>query len=401
MRAALRASLALSIAAAPIAHAEPPSALSLRLNDLSKLFETGERTVRLPCGVYTVSETIKLPSNANLGGSGPCTILKASPSLKPNADWSDFARPPYPVNLIANANWRDGNSNIRLHDLTLDGAGVRGNAHLATFYKSSGVLVERVRFLGDGTIKVQDGVSFVASSDYRVLRNYCFNIANACFDQWRGSRNFIIDNNEVDGNWVTDYPILVNGLSGDAPEMATHDGIVSRNRIRNAKSFGITVTGLYNAEETFRGVVRQISIERNFIKGVRDFYGIRVGDGSLVRISRNSISDIGRDCIRIGAQKGHLSSTSFVLASNNTCSGANVKRTADVDAISVVNGADNTVLIDNSVSGSAQRYSVLVDSSVRATKIVPGKMDAGRVGMMSPLPPGTLVYGRRGDSAAP
>jgi hypothetical protein len=344
---------------------------------------SGNKKVVFPCGTYLVASAITLPSKTEIAGAGPCTIIKESASMAQNSSWSDFSSAPYPKNIFANADWAAGNTNIYLHDITLDGTAGPNNTHLASFYRSSDIVVERVRFIGDGSTDIQDGVSFPFSSNYKVLHNYCYNIANACYDQWRGSHDFVIADNIADGNGILDYPILVNGLNSSVPDTVTYNGTITGNVIINAKSFGINTTGLYDVTGTVRGIVKNITITGNVIRGVTDFYGIRVGDSANVVVSGNVIENTGRDCIRIGAQIGHTSSTSNTTVSNNICKNANTVASATVDAITVANAADHTSLLNNTVSGTAQRWSVSIESGTEYTTLLVGPMEAGTSGLIN------------------
>jgi hypothetical protein len=374
---------------------KPTSELvSLRVTTMSEVYEISAfpgRKLLIPCGTFIAERVIDLPSNTEIEGAGPCTILKMAGSMKPNINW--FRVPGIktaPRNIFSNADFISGNTNIHIHDLTLDGTDSAGNAHLASFYNTSQMIVERIRFIGSGTSTVQDGVSFVHSEKYKVAASFGYNMANACYDQWDGVHDFVIVGNVCDGQGRTLYGILVNGLDSNRTRNISHHGVINSNELINLSDMGINVSGLWNLSQSAPdyGEVKSIRILNNTISNVRKFYGIRVADGRNILLRDNTINNVGRNGLRIGSQ--YRGVTSCVDATENKIINSN-RASVSEDAIRIVNNADRVRLRSNIVLNGGHRFAVRIDDGVTETTVEPGSMTRGDLGFISDGGRGTTI----------
>jgi hypothetical protein len=295
--------------------------------------------LQLPCGVFEVQAAVQLGSGTRVQGAGHCTVLKMARSMPPATLHAMFVPKASKTLRAIFTNRLPGDSNIIVRDLTLDGAASPGNAHLISFYRASNVLVEGVRFLGAGSDAVQDGVSMIASSDYVVRRNTCSKIRNACYDQWDGSERFEISDNVVEGGDLLTYGILINGISTAYTDATTSNFTVRGNRISAVRHLGIGAYGLCSPDMSLCGVVTDGVIERNEINGVREYYGIWVGNARRVTVTGNTIRDAKREAIRVASQNSGGQTGGVAVRANaifgsgggpGITIGTNVDRTSDV-----------------------------------------------------------------------
>jgi hypothetical protein len=359
---------------------------------INRAIGSGGNTIIFPCGTFVVAETLALPSNTEVSGSGLCTIIKLSKNVGYNPNWAFMPRTEswrsdnLPANVFANSNFRDGNSNIRIRDLVIDaseGTGGARRVHLIGFYKTSDVEIEGLRFIGSGTPDIQDAIAMVNVSDYVIKNNYSINTWNACYDQWDGSHDFRIENNVCDGGGIAASGILINGLSSAHRTNTTFNGIVTQNEIRHVRNCGIYVGGLWNEsrENPVYGVVANIRVENNSVAEISRFHGIIVSDGHDIAVRNNKIANVAREGIRVGSQfRGR---TENILIARNSVQQAGVAGVPD-DAIKITNGAQSVTLAANIVGKGQHRYAVSIDPGTFTTTLdqQDGTMASGTAGVV-------------------
>jgi hypothetical protein len=355
---------------------------------IARAVADGGRKVIFPCGVFLIGQAVRLPSHTEIAGAGPCTVLKLTENIQGNNNWADMPAlrrgRTMPSNIFTNADFLRGNEDIKIHDFVLDGSsgtGGRTIVHLLAFYKLKGAVIERLTFIGSGTSDIQDGVAFIASSNYVVANNYVFDVWNACFDQWDGSHDFKIEKNFCDGNGKAHGGIFVNGLDSMHASKTTYNGSIVANVILRVQNAGVYVAGLWNESKitpTY-GVVRNINVERNIIKEVSAFHGIIISDGDGITVTSNKVLHVAHQGIRVGSQ--FRGATSSILVKDNLIEDASRAPVKD-DAIRVTNEARNVTISGNVVGPGAHGCAIGIDANVSDARISyeTGIMYAGSTG---------------------
>lgn len=373
----------------------------------------GPRKVTFPCGTFLISQNLGLPSDTEIAGAGTCTIIKLATTTAPNPVYGTL--PPSPYKLVTAFSNRDvaGNTRISIHDLTIDSTlGLRaGNiGHLVFFSDSSRVEVRNVRGLGNPN-STQDAFAFVRSYSYTVAGNYATGMANACYDQWDGVHDFVIEGNTCEGAGRVGYGIIVNGIgaspttgSSSVPNVS-YNGRISNNIIRAAFVIGLSAYGLCSTSVTPQvcGTVHHITINDNTIEDIlgdkmggtayagKAYFGIKV-DGTDMVVSKNTVRRTYRSGIAVGTPGV---TTARVTVADNTFVDANMGAASTTapttaDAIAIGSASSDVVLQKNNVSGTLHRYALRIDSGVMNASICPGTMAAGTAGLISDLGTGTM-----------
>lgn len=334
---------------------------------------TAGKTAVLPCGTYLITTSIRMANGASLDGQG-CATLKASASLAVNSDFLTVPGASGTMkNLVANASV-SGNSNIVVKNVILDGTLAPSSTYLTYFYKASGVQFNGNRCVGPGTANVQDCVAFVQSANYTVRENRCSGVAGVCYDQWDGSHDFEITDNQADGTGTgLSYGIRVNGISTANTANTTYNGVVKGNIIRTTTQTGIWIGGFYNSGNTTYGAVTDVVATGNVVD-TSALYGIWVSDGRRNSITGNIVKNIASHGIRVGSQLS--GTTDRTTVANNIVVNANTA-SAGAHAIVVATGASNTILTGNQVEGTMQGYSVALGTGTTNSTLICGRMAAG------------------------
>jgi hypothetical protein len=58
-----------------------PTGLSDSAKAIADAIGAGNRKIKFPCGTYLILSPIRVPDNTDLEGSGPCTVIKSTPTL--------------------------------------------------------------------------------------------------------------------------------------------------------------------------------------------------------------------------------------------------------------------------------------------------------------------------------
>ncbi len=357
---------------------------------------TGNRKVVFPCGTFLVSSVLALPSNTELAGSGPCTTIKASASMAFNPQYANWYGGTTTTgrNIFANANFAGTDHDIYVHDFNAD-ATLWSSAdvfHIGTFSSANHVVVERIRFFGGGSISSSNALSFIGQSyQYTVKDNYAQGTSNACFDQWDGVHDFLLEGNFCEGDGYVLNGIQVNGLVSGLPAGSPAIGRISYdfriigNSVRDTASSPISIRGLCLGATC--GEVRNGEIVGNIVNGVSPagalVPGIFVGDGSDIGVGFNEVSNMRGPCA-IAAGQIAASVTRNITISNNTCFNINTLGAGGTtdNAIYVGTSADapdGVSVVGNTVRNGNYSYAIRVLSGTNV-KVIPGNMTAGSSG---------------------
>ncbi|NPU84517.1 MAG: hypothetical protein HPY65_08500 [Syntrophaceae bacterium] len=275
--------------------------------DLTKLTKlvNGKHIIRLPSGLYHISETIVLPSNTILEGAGPNTILKA-------------ASPFFGQRFITSLNERNGGKNILLRSFR-----VIFNIPIQKG-DSSGILrFENVNDLQINNISMTldtkyYGIDLSANIQNAVIENNMIEnrgqggavmVRNGIQQTNMESRNIIIRNNALKSH--CDEPLAVFGWMASVRNVT----IQANNIECEGSSFGISAFGIDTLGHT--GKLSDVTIHKNIIAGgTRGAIGIK-GGATSITASDNKIIHTAGDGIFIHAGGSGLPMVRGVFIRNN------------------------------------------------------------------------------------
>lgn len=355
---------------------------------------TGGRKVAIPCGTFLLASVVALSSNTELVGSGSCTTLKASASMANNPRYAEWYGGTLTTgkNIVSNEHFAGTDHDIYVHDFATDGTLVTsGTMHHITFASASNVRVERVKFLGAGDAYNQNATAFIGESHhYTVKDNYAEGTMNACFDQWDGAHDFLIEGNTCEGGGYVLNGVQVNGISSGSPRIgrSSHDFRIIGNEVRDTEGTPISIRGL--CVGAVCGSVDHGEVIGNTVDGVSaggaKVPGILVGDGSDIGVGFNAIKNTRGSCIVVAGELA-ASVTRNVVVANTTCQNVNTAGAGGTtdNGIYVGNSADapaGVSVIGNTIRGGNYSYAIRVFSSSTNVNIVPGNMTAGTSGMI-------------------
>ena len=345
-------------------------------------------SVRLTCGSFYVSNAVLLPSNSDLGGSGPCTQLISTSSLVHNPQWTAVGATAV-YDIISNNAFIAGNSNIHLHDMSVLIQSPPGNETIANFYNTTGVTVDHLYCVGDGSSSSADCTEFEASSYYIVSHNIASGLANACYDQFAGSSNFTIADNVCNGTIsLTRYGVIVNGIAsipgGAYTAETSHDFTVTGNQISNILDYGIYVGGL--SASSVNGLIRGAVVTGNTIASVGDWC-ILITNGSDVVASGNHCYNPGQYGIVVESVPSATNTINHVILANNTVSNASSSSSGTYDAIYVGITASDVSIDNNTIIGTTHRWAVNVAAAntLISIKETTNQLAAGAAGQINDL----------------
>jgi hypothetical protein len=348
---------------------------------------TGNRRVVFPCGDFLLKASINIPSNTEIRGSGPCTRIKTAADMAAASSYLAQWLPPairIMRSAFSNADPTHGNSNILIHDLTIDStSGVKpGLVHQISFHNVHYVSIKNVTFLGGGVPSSNDATSFTNSDHYVLQHNRCIGMSNACFDQWGGVHDLIIASNFVDNALATSSAsngILVNGVSpppldgGPRRPMTSYNVAIANNQIESA-AVGINVTGL--CSDNICGQVAHVYILANRLKDINRFHGIIIAEATDAAAVRNVLDGVGAHGISVGRHAGGAASTGVVLAENTIRDAGRI--VSNRDAISLEADASIGTLLDgNIVEGNTHARGIRIAKGNVSVTIAPGSMSRG------------------------
>lgn len=354
------------------------------------------RTAVLPCGTYKLGATVRMASGAVLDGQG-CATLTASASMTANPIWGSIPGASAGARMMISNMDATGNSNITVRGVSLNGDNIPLPAHLMAFYKVTGAVVENSRCSMTTATGAIDCTAFVQSSKYRVSGNTASGMANACYDQWDGVTDFIVENNVCDGGGNLVYGVLVNGLSTANTTNDTWRGIVRSNFVKGTMDAAIWIGGLCGGSPVQCGTVNEMIVEGNVIDGggytaaglQKAIRGVLVSDGVRNRVSGNIIKNLGGPGIYVYSQNATAGATDRTIVDRNHL--ANVAIDPTAQAISVHLQSTNTVVSGNVVDGGGYNYPIYLATGVTGTVLSCGRMTAGTSGTIANTSTGAKI----------
>jgi len=303
-------------------------------------------------GTYLINDCLRLPSNFEMYGQGAATVIKAKSTLPLCSIGPDGGR-----HMLINADTTNGNSNIYVHDLKLDGTAVTHNAfHIARFHKS-----DSIRFSNNITTGADDGIALTNSTNWKVDDNTILNFYNGGLDTWWGSTGGQFVDNVLDGTGGSGATgILVTGEATDFSAATTSQIRVHGNYIANTDS-GIWLQGAH-------GLSNWNVVTGNTIKNMGTFSGIRLSEANNNIVCNNTIDGVGTIGIQIQGE-GLGGSQNDNLICHNRISGitAGAGQNAGIKFDDPVgDSSQNNLVIGNVVAGSAHAWSLWF-ANTRAT----------------------------------
>lgn len=355
---------------------------------IQNAISTGNRKVKFPCGTYLIESVVNLPSNVAIEGQGDCTIIKMSATISPNANQVPG------VNGVrssfTNADYTSGNSGISIHDLTIDATAVPNLNQPVNFYKGSNLKVNRVTFLGSLYVSTTL-LGAINSFDFDYSHNRFIYTNNAqtgsegaCIAAWDGPHDFIITDNDCDGGSIVGYGIQINGLSSILAFNTAYNGVIANNLVRNTRTFGIDVSGLWNGSVVTPvfGKVKNISIIGNNVVNVVGNNCFRIAEGDNISV----VGNLARDCNWSGYSiaSANAGVTTNVTLSDNIAENVNMALGA-FDAVNIGNGGNIDTLSGISISnmriaGTNHRYGINIHGGATRTFLNGASIDQGTSG---------------------
>ena len=300
-------------------------------------------------------------------GSATTPVLVQSFDIANDETWNEVHIPR--VIHMVSATPTQAVHDVGVHRLTFRTPNVNRTAsatNIVSFYGATDVDVGGNYFFGNATTCAksggwctQDATAMLASSRYLIHDNHASGFFNACFDNWSGNHDFALVDNACDADGK--YGILVNGLSSpaDSHPLTTSDGLVVHNRVANASAAGMLIAGLANKEADFEGLDKDIYVIDNEITGAG--LGLRLATGEALAAIGNTISGAKGTAIDIRDELAKAN-TRNVLVAYNDIDQCNAGQHADADCITISLATSDVYLLNNTVTGSKQRYTVAISN---------------------------------------
>jgi len=343
---------------------------------------SANKKVWAPCGTYLIDIPIQVPSTTDISGLGPCTVFKVSSTLTPDTSVAFGTL----RHVFRNIDYTAGNTDIYIHDLAIDntsGPTTGAHIHALGFYKVTRAGVYNITITSASGKLMDDGTAFVASKEYYVRNNKIYGTINACIDQWEGVTDFDVSGNVCDGLNLANYGIVVSGFGTNAVAFTSQRGSISNNVVKNFPGVGIWLQGGWNGVSgggATYGLVKNIEVVGNNISSVDGYHGIDLTDASNNSIVANTIENIGRNAVVVSSEKSGAS-TNNVIATNaiSSCNAA----AAGEPCILLTPYAHYNTLSDNTIAGTAQTYSIVINGGATGNVIRGGVTPVGTIGDVS------------------
>ncbi len=337
---------------------------------------------KLPCGTFLIDAPLIARSGSDIGGSGACTVLQISPSLATDTS-AQFGTLRH---VVTNSDYTSGNTDIYVHDLAIDntsGPTTGAHIHALGFYKVTRAGVYNITITSASGKLMDDGTAFVASSEYFVRNNRIYGTINACIDQWGGSTDFEISGNLCDGLNLDNYGILVSGFNTDLAAATSQRGSIVGNVVKNFPGVGIWLQGGWNTVTgggATYGLVKKVSVIGNSVSGISGYHGIYLTDASNNTVVGNTMENIGRLGLVVTSENGGVS-TNNVLSDNVivSCNAA----AASSPCIQLMPSASYNTFDNNTIVGTSQSYSYVIDGGATGNIIRGGITPVGTIGDVS------------------
>ncbi|MFC4305811.1 right-handed parallel beta-helix repeat-containing protein [Cohnella boryungensis] len=253
-------------------------------------------------GLYTVSGSILLNSNVTLEGVGAATVIKLRNSHNAN------------VNIISNADTTNGNRNILIRDLLID-----GNKANQTSGTMLGIYLSIVEYCTVEQTKItnlrNDGISISGSNYNTITGNACSSNTTAGITISSGNNNTIIGNTCIsntgngiyifigNNNTITDNTCSSNTANGinasDGNNTITGNTCSSNNNGITSVGNNNTITGNACSSNTTAGITisggMYSNIQGNTVrKGTASpTYGLRISTGVGHYVTNNDLYQSG------------------------------------------------------------------------------------------------------------
>ena len=358
------------------------------------------------CGVFTVAKSIgAVHDNTEIAGSGDCTVIKAASSVPINPNWGgNYGTGASATDIFSNADFANGNSNIRIHDMSMDTTAVAAGTMVSVAF--GGVTngkVDHISFLGriPASNLPNSGAFYAVKSNYLWADHNRYDGFLNPLGFWEGSSNWWVTDSIFEGHGQGVNAIANNGLGSALTyppvQNITTNGYITGNVFKSYVSAVMNILGLCNTTTHVCGKMNNIIVSKNIIDGSVNSYGIYAGGGDNYKIVDNIISNVGGACIEIQGEVGTTTSNSEV--SRNICKNANLTHNAGVDGIALGGTNEvmqNTTIEDNAVTGGGYRYAVSILSAGNkgiASAAVASTTGANAVGDVLTVVGGTLAAG--------
>lgn len=351
---------------------------------------SANRKVWAPCGTYLIDIPIQVPSTTDISGLGPCTVFKVSSTLTPDTSVAFGTL----RHVFRNIDYTAGNTDIYIHDLAIDntsGPTTGAHIHALGFYKVTRAGVYNITITSASGKLMDDGTAFVASKEYYVRNNKIYGTINACIDQWEGVTDFDISGNVCDGLNLANYGILVTGMGTAGAPFTSQRGTIRGNVVKNFPGIGIWLQGGWNGVSgggATYGLVKKIEVVGNSVNGVSGYHGIDLTDAKFNTVVGNTIENIGRNGIVISSENTGLSSENVV--SDNVIVSCNTAAAGE-PCILLTPYASLNVLAHNTISGTTQTYSIVLNGGATGNIIRGGITPVGTIGDISDGGTGTQI----------
>lgn len=351
---------------------------------------SANRKVWAPCGTYLIDIPIQVPSTTDISGLGPCTVFKVSSTLTPDISVVFGTL----RHVFRNIDYTAGNTDIYIHDLAIDntsGPTTGAHIHALGFYKVTRAGVYNITITSASGKLMDDGTAFVASKEYYVRNNKIYGTINACIDQWGGSTDFEISGNLCDGLNLDNYGILVSGFNTDLTAATSQRGSIVGNVVKNFPGVGIWLQGGWNTVTgggATYGLVEKVSVIGNSVSGISGYHGIYLTDASNNTVVGNTMENIGRLGLVVTSENGGVS-TNNVLSDNVivSCNAA----AASSPCIQLMPSASYNTFDNNTIVGTSQSYSYVIDGGATGNIIRGGITPVGTIGDISDGGTGTQI----------
>lgn len=343
-----------------------PSGITDSAQGLTALLGAGQVSLKLPCGTYLIGQTLALPSHTELyGADTACVVIKMKQGMPPNPQLKYVAnRTEYTIynkTIIANSAFQAGNSDIHIHDLTIDISGVSDKrvVWLAYFHNISGLRIEHVKFVGSRSVAQSGGVGVLGNSSHVSVKSSSFSGlqgGGACVSVWDGTRDVLAQDNDCEGSGTLNFGVQANGSAAAAGAFRPAGDIkFIHNVVKNVRVVGIDIDGLCNAKRECGEVVGAQVLGNDIEKS--GLWGVRVGHASHVEIADNKIKDIQRDGVAIVNQvDAAMVPLHDVTVERNVIENPDLAKSGDNAGIRVGNTGDapfDIHLRANKISGHA------------------------------------------------
>lgn len=250
--------------------------------------ENGGGTVKIPRGIYKISEVLNQYSNTSIIGEGINNTIIQTTNIMKHAIWS------YPRSVHV--------KNLSVQNLTIIGCGndsMPPDSNRTGQYGDSGISI-KYTMAENVLIKnvkvswfVAFGMSFTDCKNIKIVNNFLNNIGRDGIDA-TGSKNVIISGNHI--NYCGDDSIAIHKFTGHTTlnenggenivitnniiehggaiaSFGTSDVIISNNIIRYNRGGGISVGGAHNFTKEDLSVSHNIIVCNNIIEDSFKIYG--------------------------------------------------------------------------------------------------------------------------------